>query len=55
MDKLVEGYLAYTSTEEFGAAAVGDAPATPIVVTVTLATAGAASGASISETVQHGC
>ena len=54
-EKLIESYLAYTSAEEYGAAAIGDAPATPIVVTISLATASAASGVSVSETVQHGC
>lgn len=54
-EKLIEGYLAYTTEEEYGTTAVGDAPATPIVVTISLASASAASGASVSETVQHGC
>lgn len=55
-EKLIQGYLAYTTSDEYGAAAAGDAPATPpITVTISVATASAASGASVSETVQHSC
>ncbi|MGU3437419.1 LxmA leader domain family RiPP [Actinomycetes bacterium M1A6_2h] len=54
-EKLIEGYLSYTTAEEYGATAIGDAPATPVIVTVTIAAGSAAGGVSVSETVQHGC
>ena len=54
-EKLIEGYLAYTNADEYGASAAGDAPATPIIGLISLASVSALSGVSVSETVQLGC
>ena len=54
-EKLIEGYLAYTNADEYGASAAGDAPATPIISLISLASVSALSGVSVSETVQLGC
>ena len=39
-EKLIAGYAAYTTADEFGAAASGDAPATTPVFGVSLASLG---------------
>ncbi|WP_331721263.1 LxmA leader domain family RiPP [Streptomyces sp. NBC_00212] len=59
-DQLIQGYAAYTTAEEFGAAATAAAPATtPVTTTVSTAPCGglvsAASAASIGFTADWGC
>lgn len=61
-DLLISGYTAYTTAEEFGATAEGDAPGTTPVVTffgVSTATCGAgfsaATAASVAATYHVGC
>jgi hypothetical protein len=58
-DQLIAGYTAYTSAEEFGVTAEGDAPATTpsILVSIDMSSAacGATIGYSISKTVNGGC
>lgn len=55
-EKLIEGYLAYTNADEYGASAAGDAPATPpLSILISVATASAASGASVAGTFAWGC
>lgn len=61
-DLLISGYTAYTTAEEFGATAEGDAPATtPVLsfISVSSATCGAgvsaASAASVGTTIHIGC
>ncbi|WP_169790677.1 LxmA leader domain family RiPP [Streptacidiphilus carbonis] len=53
-ENLIAGYAEYTTADEFGATVVADAPGT-IVLTISVATASALSGVSVSETVRHGC
>ncbi|MFD0375091.1 LxmA leader domain family RiPP [Streptomyces sp. NPDC127112] len=60
--QLIAGYTAYTTAEEFGATAQGDAPATtPIlsVIDISSAACGAAvsavSAASVGATAHVGC
>lgn len=36
MNELIAGYTAYTTAEEYGTAAAGDAPATFIIVTTVI-------------------
>lgn len=52
--KLIAGYTAYTTADEYGASATGDAPATT-VVTFVLVYASASLGASTIITAKHGC
>lgn len=47
-EKLISGYTAYTSADEYGASAVGDAPATPPTLFVSLVTA--ISGVAVTST-----
>ncbi|MFF5435214.1 LxmA leader domain family RiPP [Streptomyces griseofuscus] len=58
-DQLIAGYTAYTSAEEFGVTAEGDAPATTPSILVSIDTSSAACGAtigySISQTIHGGC
>ncbi|MFJ4842520.1 LxmA leader domain family RiPP [Streptomyces sp. NPDC088746] len=52
-EQLIAGYAAYTTADEYGTAATGEAPAS--IESVSWAVSGAAVGASISLTVQNGC
>jgi hypothetical protein len=52
-EKLIAGYAAYTTADEFGAAAAGQAPAS--VESVSWAVSGAAVGASVAASIKHGC
>ncbi|MFE1057058.1 LxmA leader domain family RiPP [Streptomyces rochei] len=52
-EKLIAGYAAYTTADEFGTAAAGQAPAS--VESVSWAVSGAAVGASVSASIKYGC
>jgi hypothetical protein len=52
-EKLIAGYAAYTTADEYGTAATGEAPAS--VETITLTIIGASVGASVSASIKYGC
>ncbi|MFE7271147.1 LxmA leader domain family RiPP [Streptomyces sp. NPDC057623] len=52
-ENLIAGYAAYTTADEYGASATGDAPASVETITITIASA--AASASVAATWQGGC
>ena len=53
-EKLISGYTAYTTADEYGAGVVGDAPGTtPLAVTVSLISATA--GGGLIGSILHHC
>ncbi|MGW3120574.1 LxmA leader domain family RiPP [Streptomyces sp. NPDC001107] len=52
-EKLIAGYAAYTTSDEYGTAAAGEAPAS--IESVSWAVSGAPVGASVSDSIKFGC